>query len=902
MPKSMEFLQLAQVAGGVGVFDLDLRSRQIEGTPLFFDLIGLPGSGGPLSRQDWLTSIHPHDLENFVQQVSAAVATGGDYDFEYRSLWADGSVRWLASRGSVLLADDGLAGHVIGTLIDISERKRLETRLQETAESLKIAEMSAGVGTFDYQPTRDIWISSDNYHQLLDIAPPTIVAPRAGLLARVHPEDRERVRNAPFDTVGEEAAYRCEYRIVRADGSLRWIGEKAHVTRDKQGAVVRVVGAVADITDLKKAEHATVEARLAAEAANRAKSYFLANVSHEIRTPMNGVIGMSQILSDTQLDPAQRECLDIIQSSANSLLALINDVLDLSKIEADRLELETVDFLLRDVVYEAVAAAGVQGAVKGIELVVGVDALAPYLVRGDPGRLRQIIVNLVGNAFKFTHEGHVALHVASIPLDDGQVSLHIEVSDTGIGIPADRIGRLFSVFSQIDSTTTRHYGGTGLGLSIVKRLAELMGGTVGVESEPGKGSRFWVTVTMGCIANIIRIRREGTGRVLIVDDLDASRDSVKTKVSVIGYTPVAVSSVEDALALLEIDSDFRLVLADEFMPRRGGLDLLAALRADPRWAKLPFVLMSLYGGSDPHSAQRTPQPDAVAHKPIRGMVLAEIIGRVLSGGRRAAAVRAAPQLTTSFAGTHILVAEDNPVNQRVAERILQKLSVRVTIASNGAEALERLAEGKFDAVLMDCQMPVMDGFTATQQIRAAERLRSGGARLPIIALTANVMNEDREHCAAAGMDAHLSKPIDSAKLIEALSRLLRPVRLDPAAVPASEAALAPAPAAVDFAALNELTGGDTEFQRELAEVFISSGDANLADIVAALRVQDLDTIGKRAHALKGASANIQAPLLSAAAAELERAAKAWQLGEIDGLVKKVGDGLEAVNAQLRQAV
>jgi PAS domain S-box-containing protein len=910
MPKSMEFLQLAQVAGGVGVFDLDLHNKMIEGTPLFFDLIGLPGTGGSLSREDWLTSIHPHDLENFVEKVSEAVAACGNYDFEYRSLWADGSVRWLASRGTVLLAEDGQPGHVIGTLIDITERKRLETRLQETAESLKIAEMSAGVGTFDYQPTRDIWISSDNYHQLLDIEPPTALAPRGGLLARVHPEDRERVRNAPYDTVGNDAPYRCEYRIVRDDGTVRWIGEKAHVTRDAQGAVARVVGAVVDISDLKMAERAADEARLAAEAANRAKSYFLANVSHEIRTPMNGVLGMAQILSDTALDPSQRECLDIIQGSAKSLLSLINDVLDLSKIEADRLELEALDIDLRDVIYEAVAAAGVQGAMKGIELVVGIDSRVPLRVRGDPGRLRQIIVNLVGNAFKFTHEGHVALQVSGTALDARRVRLQIEVRDTGIGIPADRMERLFTTFSQIDSTTTRHYGGTGLGLSIVKRLAELMGGAVGVASQLGKGSHFWVSLTLDCVANIIHDRRRGEGRVLIVDDVAASSDSIADKLLISGYESVAVDSVEAALELLERDSGFQVVLADELMPRRGGLDLLAALRADPRWAKLPFVLMSLYGG-DPRQSRSDLRPDAVAPKPTRGQVLADIIESVLSGRqRRPSAPLAAPQPKPSFAGAHILVVEDNPVNQRVSLRMLLKLEARVTMANNGAEALERLAADSFDAVLMDCQMPVMDGFTATQQIRAAEALR-GGRHLPIIALTANVMSEDRERCQAAGMDAYLAKPIEASQLIDTLKRLL-PERPAPSVAPASPALAAvqapvpgpvplPAPAPVDLAALRKITGGDRDFERELAELFITSGDANLADILAALRVQDLDTIGKRAHALKGASANIHAESLSEAAAQLERAAKSFRLTEIEGLVGKLKDNLEAVNTHLRRA-
>ena len=542
----MEFLQLAQVAGGVGVFDLDLRSMRIVGTPLFFDLVGLPGNGGPLSREDWMTSIHPGDLETFVQAFTAAVDSGGDYDTEYRSLLVDGSVRWLASRGSVLMDEDGSPAHVIGTLSDVTERKTLESRLRATAESLQIAEMAAGVGTFDHQPLRNLFISSANYHELLGIAPPTAADPRGGLLARVHPEDRDAVHDAPLQP-GPDGSYRCEYRILREDGSLRWIGEKAQVTRDKRGELVRVVGAVVDITERKLAEQATLEAKLAAEAANRAKSFFLANVSHEIRTPMNGVLGMAQILAETSLEPEQREYLSIIQSSGQSLLALINDVLDLSKIEADRLELDAVEFDLRDVVYDTVAAAALQGSAKGIELIVDVNPQVPQRVRGDAGRFRQILVNLIGNAFKFTHEGHVALHIAAEPQEDGRVALHVEVSDTGIGIPADRLDRLFQAFTQIDSTTTRHYGGTGLGLSIVKRLAELMGGGVGVDSEAGKGSRFWVIVVLERLADLVYEPRAPGVRVLVVDDVAASRASIAGKLSALGFACETVPGVDAAL-------------------------------------------------------------------------------------------------------------------------------------------------------------------------------------------------------------------------------------------------------------------------------------------------------------------------------------------------------------------
>jgi CheY-like chemotaxis protein len=481
----------------------------------------------------------------------------------------------------------------------------------------------------------------------------------------------------------------------------------------------------------------------------------------------------------------------------------------------------------------------------------------------------------------------VVLDAAGACDERGSLTLRIEVTDTGIGIPPDRLDRLFKTFSQIDSSTTRHYGGSGLGLSIVKRLAELMGGAVGVRSEPGRGSSFWVTLKVDAVAEQAEREAVGLGRrILIVDDLPVSRQSLARKLRLARFDAVSVGGVDEALEQLAKDPDFDLVLADELMPVKGGLDLLAALRADPRHAALPFILLSLFGAEhDP--AERTHHPHAVGLKPIRACTLTALVTQVLTGKVPSKAeLPPAPQANPTFCGHRILLVEDNPVNQRVAQRLLQKLAAEVTIANHGAEALERLAESTYDAVLMDCQMPVMDGFTAARRIRELERRGGRGKRLPIIALTANVMSEDRENCIAAGMDAHLGKPIEAAQLVACLLRYLKPDAGRPE---------------VDMDALRELTGGDTDFERELVATFVSSGDQCLAEILSALRVSDLATIGKRAHALKGASANIHASGLAAAASSLESAARANSVAEIDGLVAELSARLRAVNAELRKA-
>jgi two-component system, sensor histidine kinase and response regulator len=885
--RSSEFLRFVQHVGGFGIFELDLESAQIDATPLFFKLIGVELHGLAFTRHDWLATIHPEDFESVIHALSSALDGGNAFEAEYRTLLQDGTVRWLATRGEISNDADGTPVRIIGTLADITERKHLEASLRQKTESLNIAQTAAGVATMDLNFHRRNWISSDNLHSMLEIPFTTQLNDLNGRLASVHPDDVERVRRAPFDTDRAHPGYSCEYRVLLPEGGERWIAEKAEVSHGPNGEILRITGALIDVTDRKLAEQAALEAKLVAEGANRAKSNFLANVSHEIRTPMNGVIGMSQILSETELDTTQREYVDLIRGSAQSLLSLINDVLDLSKIEADRLDLEQVDFDMRDVVYDTASATALQAAVKGIELVVNIDEDVPVLARGDPVRLRQIIMNLIGNAAKFTHEGHILLRISCTNGNGGNSVMRIAVSDTGIGIPADRLDRLFKSFSQVDSSTTRHYGGTGLGLSIVKRLVELMGGEVSVESEVGRGSTFTVTLPACSPHEQGGLSPLGAGRkVLVVDDLAASRDSLVTKLKLFSFESVTVASVDEALARLAAGERFDCVVSDELMPLKGGLDLLASLRSDPRYTRLPFVLLSLFGADHGAVAGWPHQPDARGLKPIRAYRLAKLIEKALSGDIEQSAETTVPIRTiTTLRGYRILLVEDNPVNQRVALRLLQKLAADVILANNGAEALERLAEGGVDAVLMDCQMPVMDGFTATARIREMEREAGLGKRLPIIALTANVMSEDREHCIAAGMDAHIGKPIVPTQLADCLSRYL-----------GDKKALHD----VDVNALHELTGGDAEFERELIDTFVSSGDKCLKEILDAVRASDFETVGKRAHALKGASANIHAHRLAAAASNLELAARSNSLREIGGLVRQVKENLQAVNAQLRK--
>ncbi|HEY2145619.1 MAG TPA: PAS domain-containing protein, partial [Steroidobacteraceae bacterium] len=879
-----ESLNIAQTAAGVATFDFDFRRHSRICSDNFRELMGLPASMPLDDLNRTLANVHPADFLRVRSAPAETTADNPNYRCEYRLL-IEGQERWIGERAKVSHGPSGEIERITGALVDISDLKRTKAALGTVEIRLKRALRGSQDGLWEIDLVTNTHWYGEGFAALLGYTPKELPHSREGFLALVHPEDVEALKASVASHLEHRTAHDMEFRVRHKAGHYEWIRGRGQAERAADGTPLRVAGAMQVITDRKLAEQAILDAKLAAEAANRAKSSFMANLSHEIRTPMNGVIGMSEILAETQLDSTQREYLDIIRGSAKALLSLINGVLDLSKIEADRLELENVDFDLISLLYETVAATALQTAAKGIELIVSIEPDVPVMIRADPGRLRQVVLNLIGNAVKFTHEGHITLYTAARREANGHTSLTIEVTDTGIGIPPDRLDRLFKTFSQIDSSTTRHYGGTGLGLSIVKRLAELMGGEVGVRSDVGQGSTFWVSVKVDVPPEQPSRMPTGRGRrILIVDDLPTARESLAMKLKLYGFETIGTGSVDEALGVLAKDSTFDLVLADELMPMRGGLDLLDALRGAASHAALPFILLSLFG-AEHDTADRANRPDGVGLKPIRAALLAALIEQVLTGKLpHAPAVRSANRAPPTFRGNKILLVEDNPVNQRVAQRTLQNLAAEVTIANNGAEALERIAASSFDAVLMDCQMPVMDGFTATRRIRESEGLR-GTKRLPIIALTANVMSEDREKCLAAGMDAHLGKPIEPAQVIEALSRFLKGKEAAPA---------------IDREALRELTGGDVEFERELAETFVSSGDQCLAEIIAALKVSDLDTVRKRAHSLKGASANIHALDLCQAASSLESAARQNSLPAIGGLVAELTEKLAAVNAELRK--
>ncbi|WP_293649253.1 response regulator [uncultured Pantoea sp.] len=738
-------------------------------------------------------------------------------------------------------------GGIVSLHIDITGFEPIsESRNQLHADFVLAAE-STQIGIWDWQQQKDLLQVNDALLNMLGYPRETWHYSASFLDTLLHPDDREPLQQLFSSASNQQLpVFESEIRLLHRNGNYRWMllsGQVASLT--VTGETARVIGTLQDITKRKEAEQLSLQALAAARAANEAKSIFLANMSHEIRTPMNGILGMTQLCLDTQLTAEQREYMTLVYHSAHTLLRVINDILDYSKIEAGKIELDEEEFPLRRFLHSLMRPLMPAASEKNVELLVNVAPDVPDMLTADSVRLRQVLTNLASNALKFTPSGEVEL---SVQRDAQSRRLRFQVRDTGIGIPADKQQLIFESFSQADTSTTRKYGGTGLGLTISARLVEILGGELTVQSEPGSGSVFSFTLPAPHqpVSDTLKTSpRFASVPVLVVDDNATNRHIMSDMLRNMGLLPSLAASADEALAMLKVMPDFPLILLDAQMPDKDGMTLAQEIKAAPAMAASQIVMLS--------SMSRVMDADQLARigvnyflgKPVDQRELYDVIRQALAL-KPASEVAPTPPLRDLAASTErplrILLAEDNLVNQKLAAHFLTRLGHQFAIVGNGLEALEQLDKENWDLILMDLQMPELDGEQATRLIREREASRSGRGHQRIIAMTAHAMKGDKEFCLQHGFDGYLSKPVSLESLND---EILRVITLPS---PAQPAAPSPPP---DRKTLATRLGLDDALLSELLALFAEGLPEMLAQLKSALHEQDMTRIRRLAHKLRG---------------------------------------------------
>ncbi len=863
----------------LNLFRKDLEGRIVSANQRFCDSLHLPDDK-VLGKTD--LELFPSEVAHKYRSDDRRVIETGEMleDIE-EHYGVDGQLRYVhVLKAPARDADGGIIG-IQGMFWDVTERVRAERDFDRLfAVSLDMMSISGMDGHF--KRVNPAFEKSLGYHNDELLARP--------MIEFVHPDDRTATREAMqqlrqgVDLVGFENRYRCK------DGSYRWLSWTCPAPGERENLLYSVAR---DATVRKRAELELKKAMAAAEAASQAKSDFLARMSHEIRTPLNAIIGITELVLNTQLNPRQDEFLRMVLESGEALLGVINDVLDFAKVEAGKLELEKQTFGLRNCLGDALKSLAHRGVSDRVEIACDIKSDVPDVLIGDAGRLRQIVVNLVGNAIKFTERGEVVLAVESQSLAGNEVDLAFSVRDTGIGIPPDKLLHIFEAFEQVDTTTTRRHGGTGLGLAICRQLCELMRGKIWVESEVGQGTVFHFTGHFG-LGNEVDLKQpappvelQGT-HALIVDDSHTSRRVISEMLDNWGLESKSVRDAETALSALreaqQKGNAFNLLLTDVNLPKTDGLRLVEQVKADPQLAVTPVIVLT--SAQREEDLERCEDLQVAAHltKPVKQSDLLDAIAATMGGAvfHREDPVETLAEAEARLPRLRILLTEDSQINQRLVLGLLERQRHHVVVANNGQEALERLASSSFDIVLMDVQMPIMDGLEATRSIRKLEKQQGG--HIPIIAMTAHAMKGDRERCLAAGMDQYLSKPIRARQLVDMLALVTAqealPIEVPEPLVPSVTSDV------VDWSEALRSAGGDRRLLGEIVEAFLEESPRLIKSMHDAVEQGDMKTLERAAHTLKSSARYFGASHASETAFRLEVMGRDRQLPHVaDGLAE-----------------
>ena len=874
---------------GTGVAIVGLDGSWLKVNRVMCEITGYPES--ELLRKKFHDLTPPDDLDANLSLVRELMENKSSYfQMEKRYIRKDGGIVWIHLTTSLVRDGAGAPLHFISQVEDITARKRAEEALRESEERFRDLFENASDLIQSTAPDGRFLFVNRAWSQTLGYSDEELQGIR--VFDIVHPDHRDEWATVFRRVILGENLPSVETAFLARDGRKILVEGNAHC-QFRKGLPVGVRGIFRDCTARRRGEEDLRAAKENAEAANRAKSRFLANMSHEIRTPMNGVIGMTSLLLDTPLSEDQRDYAGTIRVSAENLLTVINDILDFSKVEAGKIALETLDFDAQDVLEETLELLAEAAQAKGIELAGRIAPAAPRRFRGDAGRLRQVLTNLVGNAIKFTAGGEVAVRVDVADETDSHATLVFRVKDTGIGIAAAKQSGLFEAFSQADVSTTRRFGGTGLGLAISKQLVELMGGCIGVESAPGHGSTFWFSVPMqkpSAPSRGLEPEQALIGaRALIVDDNAMSAECLQAQFAAWHIPSACAANGAEALEKLRGAAEgeaFTTAILDLNMPEMNGLELARAISADEKLSDVRVILLTGHGLRLGEAEWRSAGVAQCCAKPVRQSALFDCLVNTAGRGDAPAhpAVAAFSEFAPAPGGRRILLVEDNPVNQKVALGQLRKLGYAADAVGNGFEALEALDRVPYEIVLMDCQMPEMDGYEASAAIRQRE---GAGRHTWIVAMTANAMREDRKLCLDAGMDDYVSKPVRTADLAAVLER---------AQVSAAE------PLAVDprnISELRELFGEDDEDHfRRLVTLFREDTPHSLAELDAAAARGDGRSIVHLAHTVKGSAAYFGARPFQELCGKMELAGKAGNLHAIPGLLAATEHELKRVIAAL----